>query len=150
MRVRPAGSIRRAERTDQFAWHTAYLACIVPGFDGEEPDLAVIEQERVAGRDSGEDFGMRQVHTRRVAGGGIGIEGEGLALDQCHRVGGEAADAQLRALEIDQNADRPAVLGFDRTARRDQLAHPLVRRVTHVDAEDVGAGLEQAGDHASV
>ena len=34
---------------------------------GDEPDLAVVEQQRVAGLDGGEDFRMRQVHPRCVA-----------------------------------------------------------------------------------
>src|SRR5262245_19036849 len=46
MRVRPAGSIRRAERADQLAWHVAYLACILPGFDSEEPRLGCRSIER--------------------------------------------------------------------------------------------------------
>jgi hypothetical protein len=42
------------------------------------------------------------------------------------------------------------VLGFHRPDRRHQLTHARMRGVTHIDAEDVGAGLEQAGDDASV
>ena len=62
----------------------------------------------------------------------------------------EAADAQLRALQIDQDADRPPVLELDRADRRHQLAHALVRGVAHVDAEDVGAGREQPLDDRAV
>jgi hypothetical protein len=123
---------------------------LLVGFEREKPDLAVVEQERVARRDGGEDFGMRQVHARGVAGRGIGVEAEGLVLGQRHGVGRETADPQLRALQIDQDADRPSVLGLHRANRRHQLAHALVRGVAHVDAEDVGARLEQAGDHAAV
>ena len=63
------------------------------------------------------------------------------------RVLAEGADAQLRSLQIDQDADRPAVLGLDLADQADELAHALVARMAHVDAEDVGAGLEQRGDH---
>ena len=66
---------------------------------------------------------------------------------QHDRVVAEGADPQLRALQIDQDADRPAVLGLDLTDQPDELAHALVARMAHVDAEDVGAGLEQRGDH---
>ena len=102
------------------------------------------------GLDGGEDFGVRQVHPPDVAGRGIGVERETLAFHQHDRTGREAADPELRALQIDQNPDRPAVIGFHRPDRRHQLAHALVAGVAHVDAEDVGAGLEQARDHASV
>ncbi len=117
---------------------------------GDEPHLAVVEQQRVAGLDRGEDFGVRQVHARGVARRRIGIEREALALGQRGGIGREAADPELRSLQVDENADRPAVLAFDRADRRHQLAHALVRGVAHVDAEDVGAGLEQARDDASV
>ena len=49
------------------------------------------------------------------------------AFRQHDRAAGESADPQLRTLQIDQDADRPAVLVLDRADRRDQLAHPLVR-----------------------
>ena len=59
---------------------------------------------------------------------------------------GEFADAQLRPLQIDENADRPVELLLERANHRDPLAHGVVRGVAHVDAKDVGAGLEQRGD----
>jgi hypothetical protein len=120
------------------------------GLDGDEPHLAVVEQEGVAGRDGGEDFGVRQVHPLGIARRGIGVEREGFALGEHGRIVREASDPELGALEIEQNPDRPAVLGFQRPDRRHQLTHARMRGVTHIDAEDVGAGLEQAGDDASV
>ena len=70
-----------------------------------------------------------------------------LALVDHGRAVGEGAEPQLRPLQVDQNADRAIVFGFDRADRSDQLAHPLVIGVAHIDAKHVGAGLEQLADH---
>ena len=60
------------------------------------------------------------------------------------RAAGEGAEPQLRALQVDQDADRPAGVRLDAADHADQLAHAVVAGVAHVDAEHVGAGLEQA------
>src|SRR5262249_5266942 len=62
----------------------------------------------------------------------------------------ERADPEFGSLQVDQDADRPAVAGLDIADVGDELAHLVVRRVAHVDAEDVGAGLEQLADHRAV
>jgi hypothetical protein len=102
------------------------------------------------GLDGGQDLGVRQVHTLGIAGRRIIVEDEGVAIGEHGRTGREAPDPELGPLQIDQNADRAAMLEFDRADRRHQLAHALVAGVTHIDAEDVGAGREQFGDHAAV
>ena len=99
---------------------------------------------------TGTDTFAATVISHRVAGRRIGVEHEGLACDQHGRAVGEAADPQLRSLQVDQDSDRAAMLGFDRADRRHQLAHAVVRGVAHIDAEDVGAGPKQARDHVSV
>ena len=112
--------------------------------------LAVVEQQRVAGLDRLEDLGMRQVHARDAARRLVGIERERRALRQHHRAAFELPDAKLRALQIDQDADRPLAFVLDRADGRHQLAHAVMRRVAHIDAEDVGAGAEQRGDHGTL
>src|SRR5262249_16576113 len=62
------------------------------------------------------------------------------------RIIGKRTDAQLWALQVDEDADRSALLGFDRANRLHERAQLVVRRVAHVDAENVGAGLEQPRD----
>ena len=116
----------------------------------DKPYLAVIEQERMARLDGGEDLGVRQVRALGVAGRGIIIEDENLAIGERGRTGCEAADPELGPLKVDQNADRAAVLALDVADRRHELAHAVVGGVTHIDAEDVGAGLEQVCDDAAV
>ena len=78
----------------------------------------------------------------------IGVEHEGRAVVEHRR----AARRRCRRA-ASAPADRPGCrsAGRDRfsTARiaADQLAHAVVRGVAHVDAEHVGAGLEQPRDH---
>src|SRR5262247_4112792 len=120
---------------------------IAIGLQRLQANLAVVEQQRVAGRQRRQDLGMRQLHAMGVAGAGIGIEYEVGARHQRHGVILEAADAQLGPLQIAQDADRPPMLGFHGADRHNELAHAVMRRMTHVDAEHVGAGLEQPVDH---
>ena len=111
--------------------------------------FAVVEQKRLAGLRGLQDFRMRQVHARGVAGRIVGIEREGVALLHHGEAAAELSEPQFRPLQIDQDADRAIVFLFDAADRRDQLAHFVMRGVAHVDAEHVGAGLEQPGDHCA-
>ncbi len=119
-------------------------------FGRDQPQLAVVDEERIARLDRGKDFRMRQLHALGVAGRRIGVEHEVLTLVDLGRAVLEGAEPQLRALQIDQDADRPAVFGFDRADRGHQFAHPLVIGVAHIDAKHVGAGLEQPADHVAI
>ena len=58
----------------------------------------------------------------------------------------EGADAQLRALQVEQDADRPADLLLDRADHLGRARVVLVRAVAEIEAEDVDAGLEQRLD----
>src|ERR1700694_2958889 len=93
---------------------------------------------------------MRKLDAGVVAGRLVQIEDKTFAVLELDRALGEGAQAKLGALKIDQNADRPAVATLDIANRLDQLAHLVVRGMAHIDAEDVGAGLEQATDHRKV
>ena len=53
---------------------TRVTICLLARFGGDQADLAVVEQQRVAGLDALEDFRMRQVHALGVAGRRIGVE----------------------------------------------------------------------------
>jgi hypothetical protein len=120
------------------------------GFLGDQPHLAVVEQKRMAGLEGSENFRMRQLHARVVAGRLAGIEHEALAVMKLCRAFGERSQTQLWSLQIDENADRAAVAAFDIADGLDQFPHLVMRGVAHIDAKDVGAGLEQATDHRTV
>src|SRR6185369_10639935 len=93
---------------------------------------------------------MRQLHTAVVTRRLVGIEHKTLAVLELGGAFGESAEPQLRSLQIDQDADRAAIAALDIADGVDQLAHLVVRRVAHVDAEHVRAGLEQFSDHRTV
>ncbi len=89
---------------------------------------------------------MRQVDPPLVTGDVAEVEGEGLPALQLHGTGGEAADPQLRTLQVHEHADRVVQFRF-------HLAHPGealrvigVVAVAEVQAEQVGAGLHQGTD----
>ena len=63
---------------------------------------------------------------------------------------GEGAKPELRALQVDEDADRAVHFFLERADRRHPLAHPVMRGVAHVDAEHVGAGGEQGGDGLAI
>jgi hypothetical protein len=93
---------------------------------------------------------MRQLHAAVVAGRLVGIEREALAVLELRGAFGERAEPQLRSLQIDKDADRPAVAALDIANGLHQLTHLVVRGVAHVDAEHVRTGLEQLPDHRAV
>src|SRR6195256_5331870 len=78
------------------------------------------------------------------------IQHEAFAVLELDRAFRERPDAELRALKIDQNADRPPVARLDIANGLDQFAHLVVRGMAHIDTKDVGAGLEQAANHGAV
>ena len=89
------------------------------GLGDGEPHLAVVEQQRVAGLDARRRFpdaADRRAWRRRAP--------DRSRARRCapfvehDRAAGEGADAQLRPLQIDQDADRPAVSLLDAADRR--------------------------------
>src|ERR1700688_2376568 len=93
---------------------------------------------------------MRKLDASMVTRRLVGIQHKTFAVLELDRAFGERSHAELRPLKIDQNADRPAVATLDIANGLDQLAHLVVRGMAHIDAEDVGAGFEQAPDHRSI
>ncbi len=115
-----------------------------------QPHLAVVDQQMMAGLDRGEDFRVRKVHALGVAGLGVVVEHESRTRQNIRASAGERVEPELRPLQIDENADRPAVACLDCADRTHQLAHARLRRMAHVDAKDVGAGHEQPLDHGRI
>jgi hypothetical protein len=64
--------------------------------------------------------------------------------------GGEGADAQLRALQIGEDPDRAPGLGLDAADHRVARGDLVMGAVAHVQAEDIGAGLEQRADGGDI
>ncbi len=112
--------------------------------------LAVVDQQARASLERGEQFGVRQVDTRRVARRLVGVEREGLAVHQFGRTVLEGTDAQLRSLQVDEDRRRAAGFLFERADRGNHLGMAGVVAVAHVDAKGVGARAVQFGDHLGI
>jgi hypothetical protein len=123
---------------------------IFRGLFRDQPHLAVVEQQRMAGPQRSQDLRMRKLDAGGVARRLVGVERKSLAVLELDRAFGEGAESELRSLQVDQDADRAAVAGLDIADRRHQLPHLVMRGVAHVDAEQIGAGFEQAADHREV
>ncbi|MBS1166432.1 MAG: hypothetical protein H6R00_2457 [Proteobacteria bacterium] len=104
----------------------------------------------MAGLEGIDDFRMRQGDAGDVAVELLTMEGElGADLQEDGTVG-EGADAQLGALQIGEDADGAAGLGFDLADGRHVVAQLLVVGVAHVDAEAIRTRLMEPGDHVLV
>src|SRR5262245_740782 len=97
-----------------------------------------------------QNFGMREVNALSVARGRIRVKHERIAFREHHGAACERADAQLRALQVDQDADRPAIFELDGTDERYKLAHALMRSVAHIDAKDIRTRTKQIRDDDTV
>jgi len=119
----------------------------LPGLDGLELQAAVIDQKTVAGLNGGENLRVRKIDPRRVAGLRIVVQDEFLADFQRNLPVCEGAHAQFGSLKVGQDADGTLNAALDVADALHQSAHQVVVGVTHVDAEDIRAGLIQLLDH---
>jgi hypothetical protein len=106
-------------------------------------DLAVVEQQMRARRQRCKDLRMRQRRARLAACRRIEIEAKRFAGHEIDEAVGKRAHAQLRPLQVEQDADRPPGIALDPADDLEALAMLLVRAVAEVQAEHVGAGVEQ-------
>ena len=123
---------------------------IVLRFDHLQAHLAVVDQNRITGLQSPQDFRMRQIHARCIAHRLLAVEDDAIALFKRHAAVLELAATQFWPLQIDENANRSAMLFFDGTNGGDALAHALMAGVAHVDAKHVGAGEKQPFDYGRI
>ena len=112
-----------------------------------QPQLAIVQQQRCAGRRHADDLRVGQLHAPGPARRGVQIEPESLAGAEMHPAAAEAADAQLGSLYVGQQADRAAHGLLQRTDDGDVGGVVLVAAVGEIEAEDVGAGVKEAGNH---
>ncbi len=114
---------------------------------GAQSELAVIDQQAMAGLDRFENFRMRQEDARVVAGRILIVERKRLAGLEIDLALGKLADAQLGTLQVSENADRTTTAAFDGANALDQRAHQIMAGMAHVDAEQVCPGLMKLLDH---
>ena len=95
---------------------------------------------------SGEYLGMRKMNAPCVARRCIGVEDELRAGRKLRFLACESSDAQFGSLEIGEDTDWAPELRFDTADRCMQRLERSLRRMAHVDAEDISAGKKQALD----
>ena len=110
-------------------------------------DRAVVHEHDVADVDVVDKILVIHVHRMllQIAFAADG-EGEFLAGLQIERHA-EVAGADGRALRVHHDADELPARGGGGADVLDDAAHPIVRRVRHVEAEDVDAGVNELADH---
>src|SRR5207253_2883570 len=81
-----------------------------------------------------------------IFGGDLAHETDVLALFEDEAATGKCANADFWSLQVDKYADRPAALGFEGANDPVIFSKPRVGGVTHIDAKDVGARIEQGAD----
>src|SRR5690606_26047450 len=77
------------------------------------------------------------------AGALLQVQAQRAAPLQDHAAGGEASDAQLRPLQVGEDADRPAGPPLGPADALDHLRVLFLVAVAEVEPEDVRAGAEQ-------
>ena len=109
----------------------------------QEPNLAVVQQKLDARLQRREDFRMGYADAARVAGRRVPVKTERAPGRQSDLALGKGPEAQLGALQVREQSDRPPRFAL-------HLPHDVVatlvifmRAVAEVEAEDVGAGVEQ-------
>src|SRR5579859_5932454 len=78
--------------------------------------------------------------------GDLSDKPDAIALAQKPLAAIERAEPDLWSLQVDENSDRPSAFQFQRAHRAMERGELGVRGVTHVDAENVDAGIEQSGN----
>ena len=111
--------------------------------DDLQPHLAVVDQQQPAGLGRGEDLRMEQGDALGRGRLRIHVEAQLLAFLELHRLLADHAQPQFGPLQIHQDGDRVIVLLLQGAQLVDPLPVVVRHAVAEVEAEDVGAGLEQ-------
>ena len=111
--------------------------------DDLDAQAAVIEQQIVADPCGGEDLGMRQEDARRITRRLVSIENEDVVGQQLGFLRREGADADFRALQVDQNTDLTTEPMRDVAHGCSTLGVLLGCSVRKIQANDVDARADE-------
>ena len=114
-------------------------------FDAQ-PESPVIDQHLFARRQGCEHFGVRNGNGARSVGLHLADQANLCPHRNVRLAAAERAKPDLGALQIDQNADRPLDLAFQRAQPAVNIGQGGARGVAHIDSEDIGARFEQSSD----
>ncbi len=112
-------------------------------------DQAIVEQQGVARVHVVHQAEIADADAVRVAWRGIGAADQveaGASLER-HLAGGETLDADLRPLQVGEDADFAALLRRCRTHRRHACRLLLGRAMGKIQAHDVDAGADEIIEH---
>ena len=90
---------------------------------------------------------MRQVDARCVTRRLVSVEDEDVVGQQLGFLRREGADANLRALQVSQDADGALQSRLDGADVMMELTQQVMLGVAHVDAEHIHPGAEQLFQH---
>ncbi len=111
-----------------------------------QAQAAIVEQQAHARLQRFDDFRVGQVDPINVTWGAVEVQAQGLTALQVDLALGKTADAQLRPLQVHQDADRGVQLFLDFTHPVEALGVVGVFAVAEVEAEQVDPGLHQLAD----
>ena len=117
------------------------------GADDAQAQLAIIDQQPLALLHDPEQFGMRQAHAGVIAGRRVTVELEMARVADNGAAILERADAQFWPLQVAQDGDRAAIFLLGLAHMRDGFGMGGVVAMAHIDAERIGAGEDELGDH---
>ncbi len=115
-----------------------------------EHDASVVEQQRVAGRDILRQILVIESDAARVAELALGVEHEFIPRAERDAIVLEAADANLRTLQIDQHPDRAAGFARERAHQFDPLDMFPRCPVGKVHSHHVETGFDHARERLLV
>src|SRR5690606_18934366 len=118
-------------------------AALVVGIDDLQAQLAIVQQQRLTGLDSLEQFGVRQADALYRAGRGVAIERELGARYQHDLAFGKRPDAQLGALQVCQDGNRAAYHALYFADGFVTNSVVFLSAVAEIEAEHIGPSLEQ-------
>src|SRR5689334_15224485 len=101
----------------------------------------------MAGQDVPHDLGMRQRHRVCTPSLRREVEANDIAGLEPDRTGCQRADADLRSLQILEDADGPPELTLDGSDRLEATLVVVMRAVAEIQAEDVGSSFEEGANH---
>src|SRR5262245_27335335 len=111
------------------------------------PDAPVVDQQVLAGRNGRENFGVGQRNGRLVAVGTRENEADRLSSRDRDLSVPYRAHADLRALEVLQDADGPADVILQRTDRSMNFGVVILRAVAELHTGGVDASHEERSEH---
>jgi hypothetical protein len=111
-------------------------------FGNQQHDATVVEQQRVTRHHVIGQIAVIETDAMRITQRALGVEHESRALLQRDGAMRELADADFRALQIHQHADRAAHLACEFAHEIDALAMLVGGAVREIDADHVEAGAD--------